>query len=242
MSFTETDFAALDARLLALGDESYRKFNEGLIPGKQNATYGVRLPALRALGKELCRGDWRAFLENEAARTSQNHEIVTLYGIVAAGAKCPQEERRARTAAFIPRVDNWATNDTVCATYRIPEAERAVWLDFLTPYLTCGAEFGERFAVILLMDAFLHDDTIDAVLDACLQARCPGYYTKMAVAWALCTAFCKYRNPTLALLQDARGASLDAWTYNKALQKCRESYRVSAADKALLQTMKRPVI
>ena len=145
----------------------------------------------------------------------------------------------ARTAAFIPRVDNWATNDTVCSTYRIREADRAAWLAFLAPYLTCGTEFGERIAVILLMDQFLHDDTINAVLDACLQARCPGYYTKMAVAWALCTALCKYRDKTLAFLQDARGASLDVWTYNKAIQKCRESYRVSAADKALLQTMKR---
>lgn len=32
---------------------------------------------------------------------------------------------------------------------------------------------------------------------------------------------------------------LDDFTYNKALQKCRESFRVSDADKALLQNMKR---
>ncbi len=239
MSFTAEDFAVLDARLAALGDEKYRRFNESLIPGKENASYGVRLPALRALAGELCRGDWRAFLESGAVRQSRNHEFILLAGIVTAAAKCPAAEKRARLAAFLPRIDNWAVNDTVCATLRIPAAERADWLAFLQPYLTCGSEFGERFAVILLMAQFLTDETYPAVLDGCAAARCPAYYTKMAVAWALCTAFCKYRAATLAFLQDERGAALDDWTFNKAIQKCRESCRVSDADKALLLGMKR---
>jgi hypothetical protein len=241
MSFSQSDLDALEARLKALGDEKYRKFNEGLIPGKENATYGVRIPALRAAGRELCRGDWRAFLDFAPVQSSTVHEIVTLCGIVTAAAKCPEDERMARTAAFIPRVDNWAANDITCATYRIPAASRAAWLDFLRPYTVCGTEFGERFALVLLMDQFARGDTLDEVLDACLRARCPGYYTRMAVAWTLCTAFCHDRDRTLAFLQDARGASLDAWTFNKAIQKCRESYRVSDADKALLLSMKRPV-
>lgn len=240
MSFTQTDFDALCGRLAALGDEKYRKFNEGLIPGKQNATWGVRIPALRAEAKALCRGDWRAFLDFEAVRSSTVFELATLAGLVTAGAKCGTAERMERTAAFVPRIDNWATNDVVCSTYRIKPAERAAWREFLTPYLTCGQEFGERFAVILLMDQFLTGEDIDFVLDTCAMARCPAYYTKMAVAWALCTAFCKQRDKTLAFLQSETGQTLDGWTYNKAIQKCRESYRVSAADKALLLTMKRP--
>ena len=239
MSFTAEDFAALETRLRALGDEKYRQFNEALIPGKENLSYGVRVPQLRAVGRELCRGDWRAFLDSDAVRHSRSHEIVTLAGLVTAGAKCELEERLRRTAAFIPRVDNWATNDIVCATYRIRPAERVAWLSFLQPYLVCGEEFGERFAVILLMDQFLTDETYPAVLDACAAARCPGYYTKMAVAWALCTAFCKYRDAAWDFLSGTRGASLDDWTFNKAIQKCRESYRVSEADKALLQSRKR---
>lgn len=240
MSFTAEDFAALDTRLQALGEAEYRAFSEGLIPGKRGATYGVRIPALRAIGRELCRGDWRAFLDCGPVRQSTVHEIVLLAGLVTAGARCPAAERMARTAAFIPRVDNWAVNDTVCATYRIAPADRPAWLAFLRPYTGCGQEYGERFALVLLMDQFLQDDTADAVLAACLQARCPGYYTRMAVAWTLCTALCKYRDKTLAFLQDERGRSLDDWTFNRAIQKCRESDRVSAADKALLQTLRRP--
>ena len=41
---------------------------------------------------------------------------------------------------------------------------------------------------------------------------------------------------TLAYLRDSR---LDDWTYNKALQKITESYRVSPEGKAQIRAMKR---
>ena len=41
------------------------------------------------------------------------------------------------------------------------------------------------------------------------------------------------------LMELFQNNELDDFTYNKALQKCRESFRVSDADKALLQNMKR---
>ena len=47
---------------------------------------------------------------------------------------------------------------------------------------------------------------------------------------------CQQRAKTMELFQNNE---LDDFTYNKALQKCRESFRVSDADKALLQNMKR---
>lgn len=242
MPFTQPDYNALLARLQALGEEQYRCFNEGLIPGQKNATLGVRIPLLRGIAKELCRGDWRAFLDCGAVQNSPVYEMVLLAGLVTAGATCPATEKMAHTATYIPRVKDWATNDVVCATYRIAPADKAAWRKFLTPYLTCGQEFGERFALILLMDQFLtNEQEADFVLNACAMARCPAYYTRMAVAWTLCTAFCKYRDKTLAFLQSEAGQKLDARTFNKAIQKCRESFRVSAADKAMLAAMKRKV-
>ena len=77
---------------------------------------------------------------------------------------------------------------------------------------------------------------IDSTLKELNNVRHDGYYVKMAVAWALSLCFVKQRAKTLVLFQNNE---LDAFTYNKALQKCRESFRVSDADKALLQNMKR---
>ncbi|MDO4321974.1 MAG: DNA alkylation repair protein [Lachnospiraceae bacterium] len=61
------------------------------------------------------------------------------------------------------------------------------------------------------------------------------YYIRMAQAWALSVCFVKYRDKTLRLLEER---CMDAWVQNKAIQKCRESYRVSAEDKELLKLLK----
>ena len=58
----------------------------------------------------------------------------------------------------------------------------------------------------------------------------------MAIAWGISVCFVKYRDKTIDLLQHCE---MDTFTYNKALQKMRESYRVSAEDKELLKTMKK---
>lgn len=66
--------------------------------------------------------------------------------------------------------------------------------------------------------------------------RHEGYYVKMAVAWALSVCFVKYPDRTLDYLKNS---SLDDDTYNKALQKIVESYRVPADLKAVVRSMKR---
>ena len=57
----------------------------------------------------------------------------------------------------------------------------------------------------------------------------------MASAWALATAFTKYRGRILDVLNNRR---LDPVTHNKVIRKCRESYRVSGEDKELLKELK----
>ena len=58
----------------------------------------------------------------------------------------------------------------------------------------------------------------------------------MAVAWAIQIAFVKYPVQTMNLLKNNK---LDDWTYNKALQKIIESYRVDEKIKKEIKKMKR---
>ena len=55
-------------------------------------------------------------------------------------------------------------------------------------------------------------------------------------AWGLATLFVYQREKVLALLQSDH---LDEFTHNKAIQKMRESYRISPQDKAMLRDMRR---
>ena len=108
-------------------------------------------------------------------------------------------------------------------------------IDFLRPYLASDKEFPLRFGIVMLMDYCLTDSHIDETLDILCSTDHPGYYVRMAVAWALSVAFVKYRDKTLSRLE---ARTLDPWIQNKAIQKCRESYRVSPEDKEYLKTLK----
>jgi len=221
-------------QLHSLADEKYRTFNEGLIPGAEGTSIGVRMPQLRAITKEICQGDWRSFLKDSAKR--RIYEITLLRGLVVASSKCDFEERLHLLTSFIPEIRNWAVCDCVAASMKSASRHLDELFVFLRPYLMSREEFEVRFAVVMLMDYFLTDEYIDEVLQILQNTHHEGYYVKMAVAWAVSMAYVRFPDKTLALLESH---ALDPWTHNKAIQKCRESRRVSTSDKQMLLTLKR---
>jgi 3-methyladenine DNA glycosylase AlkD len=70
------------------------------------------------------------------------------------------------------------------------------------------------------------------------QIKHEAYYVKMAVAWAISIAYVKQPEVTMPYLKHN---TLDDFTYNKALQKITESYRVTPEDKQMIRGMKRKV-
>ena len=60
----------------------------------------------------------------------------------------------------------------------------------------------------------------------------------MAVAWALSIYFIKLPGAVMPYLEHNH---LDDWTYNKALQKITESFRVDQETKTIIRSMKRPL-
>lgn len=232
MSYTNADYAELLGLLREHSDERYRTFNEGLMPGTEN-TYGVRTPVLRSFAREILRGDWRGFL---AIAQDSSHEERLLQGFVIAGAKCELPEKLELLREFIPKIDNWAVCDMTSGSFKWkPNQLSDVWA-FLMPYLQSEREFEVRFAVVQLMEYFYTDAWIDRSLQAYRSVCHEGYYVTMALAWGLSVFFVKQREKTLPLLAQA---VFPIAVHNKAIQKCRESLRVTPEDKALLNTLKR---
>lgn len=217
------------SQLDALRDEKYRKFNESLIPGAEGTSYGVRLPQLRTIAKEIIKGDWQQFLSD--AKGSDIYEIIMLRGLVIATVPCEYEKRLQMIADFVPSINNWAVCDCVTASIKSATKNLSETFTFLKPYLESREEFELRFGVVMLMDYFITEEYIDWVLEIYQNIRHEAYYVNMAVAWALSVCFVKFREKTLAVFQ---AQALSTWVQNKAIQKCRESRRVSAEDKEML--------
>ncbi|HHX72230.1 MAG TPA: DNA alkylation repair protein, partial [Clostridiales bacterium] len=73
-------------------------------------------------------------------------------------------------------------------------------------------------------------------LEALQTVSHPGYYAKMAAAWAVSVFFALHPAETKAFLQNCR---LDTETLAKALQKIRDSRRVCPEDKAWLAGLRK---
>ena len=219
-------------RLFALRDEKYAVFHASLCPGTENIL-GVRMPALRQLARELAKGDWRSFLDAPAGDT---YEEILLQGLVLAYANPDFPELRARMAAFVPCIQNWAVCDAFCSSVRVPpELAEPMW-NFLQPYLASKAEFPLRFAIVMGRCHFITALHFPRLLEKLSVFHSERYYARMAAAWCLADCYIKYKAETEAFLQ---GCRLDDFTYRKALQKICESRRVSPEDKARIRAMGR---
>lgn len=234
MAYTKADHEnwvlALEAQA---SDAKFSSFQEKLIPGVRDVI-GVRVPAIRQIAKEILKGDWRGFLDMDDHRY---HELNMLQAIVIAGAKCDTDERFRLIERFLPHVTNWAVNDALAMDMKCARRERAAFWAFAEPLLQAEHEYTVRFAIVMMLDHFLCDAYIERVLWALLSVTREEYYVRMALAWAYSGCFVEFADLTMPLFE--RGAINDKWVHNKAIQKTKESFRVTDAVKARLVKLKR---
>ncbi len=213
-------------------ESEYQKFSASLIP-ESGELLGVRLPKVRILAKELAKGDWKVYLDHAA---DDSFEEIILQAYTLGYVKTSPEEIIPYIERFLPKNNNWSVNDGLCSNLKIIAKNRAAFIPFIERCMKSDKEFDLRVAAILLMDYYLVPEYIDYTLNCLNQIHHEAYYTRMGVAWAIATAYAKFPTETMRLLQDN---DLDDFTFNKAIQKMIESYRVSDADKVMLRAMKR---
>lgn len=228
---TEEDVKAI---LLSHVDDEFREFTNALIPGAR-PILGVRIPVLRKIAKDIAKGEWDTYIKNAS---EDSYEEVNIKGFVIGYVKEDLEILLPYIAEHIEKIDDWSLCDGFCSNLKIVAKRRQDFLRFLLPYAKIDDEFKQRVVAVMLMDYYLTDEYIDMSLEVLDSLKNEKYYCKMAVAWAIATAWVKQREKTFWYMQDGNN-TLDDWTYNKAIQKMLESYRVSDTDKAMLRGMKR---
>lgn len=219
-------------QLFELADEEYRTFSAALIPNINNVM-GVRLPELRKLAQKIAKGDWRTYL---AQAENEFFEETMLQGMIIGYVKTDIEEILRYITDFVPKINNWSVCDSFCSGLKFTNMNKQRVWDFLQPYLWSEEEYDIRFGTVMLLNYYIDETYIHSVLEELNRIKHEGYYVKMAVAWAVSICFVKLPEPTMAYL---KSNSLDDVTYNKALQKITESYRVDQNIKTLIRSMKR---
>ncbi len=219
-------------RIFELADEKYKEFHSRLCPNTDNIV-GVRVPILRNYAKELAKGEFRSYLNNAK---NYYYEEIMLQGMVIGIAKMDTQERLQYIESFVPKIDNWAVCDVFCANLKfVNNNKEKVW-KFLQKYTKSKEEFELRFLIVMMLDFYIIDEYINEVITLLDKIKHTGYYVKMAISWLISVAYIKYPAITMKYLKNN---TLDDFTYNKALQKIIDSYRVSMEDKDVIRNMKR---
>lgn len=224
----------LEKRLESLADKQYQKFHSALCPGTNNIM-GVRVPVLRKLAKEISntqdRKYWRQIKD-------EYYEEIMLQGMLIGLVKSTFEEFLEDLRIWVPKIDNWAVCDVCTAGFKVISRNLEEMWNWIQPYLFSDREFEVRFAIVVLMDYYLLPEYIDKVLEkieTIPNQKQQGYYVKMAIAWLLSVSYVKFPQKTEEYFNQQH---LDAFTYEKALQKIIESNRITEEQKEVIRNRK----
>ncbi len=220
-------------KLYELADLNYKEFHSRLCPGTNNII-GVRVPVLRKYAKELIRDYEITKLLKEI--DSQYYEEIMLQGMLIGLEKVDLRIIQKQIQEFVPKIDNWAICDVFCAGLKITKKYKKEMWDFIQKYLKSDKEFEIRFAIVMILDYYIEEPYLKKDFKIFSSITNQAYYVQMAVAWAISICLIKHYNETVEYLKIA---NLDRFTYNKALQKAIESYRITDTQKEILRGMKK---
>lgn len=227
--WTEQDFRKLNDYLKSISHPENAE-RENRILRTAYPLLSTYTKELRDVAKSIAKGNYASFLQNNPLRY---HEHVLLQGFVISDIKDANEQMQL-LPAYLQICDSWAQTDSL--KFRINRNNENEWFRFATR-LTASPNTFERRCGILIFFKMLEGNKLAQIFDILKGMKGETeYYVNMAIAWLVCDAFIKRRNETLTFLYED---SLSAWTQNKAVSKCRDSFRVTPEDKALLLSLKK---
>lgn len=225
--WTNNDYQQFLKLLESYQDLKYQAFNKKLLNCDINVI-GIRIPILKNFAKQISKGNYQEFIN---LNRHQTFEEIAIHGLIIGYIKTDINHCISLLNNFIPLINNWAVNDIVAANLTIFKKEQAIGFNKINEYLNSNNSWIIRFGLVLLLDYYLNDNYIDYVLKIVTSIKNEEYYVKMAIAWLISICYIKYPNKTIKLFENQL---LDTWTNNKAIQKIRESLRVSKDDKEKL--------
>lgn len=211
----------------SLSDKDRQNFNQKII-NTQYYIHGLRNDEIRKALKLI--DDYDEFLKmNEFS----SYEMMFLYSEVISRLKDTQRiiEYLKR---FLISVDNWAVIDNLGS--RLKNTNKTLMLEYVRECLESDHEFTKRFGIVMFINSYLDEEYLDLFFDYFDRIDKSQYYVMMAVAWAIASAYVRYKDRTLEYLNHNH---LDDITFNKALSKINDSYKVTVTEKEMLRNKRR---
>lgn len=207
-------------------DGQFAAFQKKIIRPPKADFLGVRTPDMRKIAKKLQAdlSDIFSFPDEYYETTFIKLTIVSLL---------PYEKFVLWTEKCLPLIDNWALCD--CFKADCIKKNREDFLSRMEGYFARGGEYDERFVLVTLLSFYAEEKYLPAIKDFLSRADTTRYYVHMAAAWLTAEILVKCYDKGVELLESG---ILAPATHDKAIQKARESYRLTPEQKGFLNSLK----
>lgn len=212
-------------------EEEYKIFSSKLIQTKYEML-GVRIPLIDKMAGNLAKqGGYSLPDEGNAF-----YEEILLFGFVLAKTKAPVKEKLLLYDKYLSFVDNWALCDMFCSRLKEAKTNKDIFLQYILKKLTSKSTYDIRFAIVMLLSYYIDKEHLPLVFELLSGIKSEEYYVNMAIAWCYSVCAAKFFDESYEFLKKNL---FNDFTHNKSIQKCRESFRISAEQKAMLNELKR---
>lgn len=214
-------------------DEKYGDFLAKLVPTLPREKFiGIRSPEFKKIIKEVhaeAENDIQSFMNTLPHKFQEENTLQ----VILIGEMKDYDECLSALEDFLPYVDNWAISDGISPKVFSKNQEKLIkkipeWLDDEKP-------FTKRVAMLFLKKYFLDDYYKPEYLSWAAKIRSDEYYVNMMTAWLFADALVKQWDSAIEFLKTLQ---LAPWTHNKAIQKARESFRITPEQKEYLKSLK----
>ena len=217
--------------LMLVRDIKYRDFGAKLIPNISSGLFiGVRTPILRQMAKDMIKSgvakNFISYLPHKYFEENQLHAFIV-------SEISDFNTALIETEKFLPFIDNWATCDQMSP--RVFKENLGVLLEYVQRWIKSKDIYTVRFGVKMLMQYFLDDNFDEKYADMVANIKSDDYYVNMMRAWYFATAVAKHFERILPYFECGR---IDEWTRLRAIQKAKESFRVSVEHKKILCSLR----
>jgi len=186
---------------------------------------------IKEIAKEIIKGDYISFLD---LNIWEYYDNVAINGFVISNI-FDFEVLVKYLLPYARKVDNWANCDLLSLNINKLGLEKVFQL--VETMVKDENTFVRRIGFRIIFNYLKNDDYLHRIIQIIIEAKDEKeYYVNMIVAWLVCELFIKQRESAISLIKDGQ---LNDWVTNKAIQKCRDSFRVSSEDKENLLKYKK---
>lgn len=228
-NWAKCDLEEFDKWIMTLkGEDKDCQWEQRIVNTKLEC-YGRTSAKAKDIVKELKKGNYLDFLTIVNIKTHL-HSIVCAYLI---NEIKDYEVYKKFLDKFVQTIDNWASSDVLKFKNVSTENLKAISKEYITrEYL-----FVRRTAINVWFEIIKRNGVTSEVFDLLDGLKNESeYYVNMCGAWLLAECMVKDR---LATLEYFKNNNTNKFVINKAISKCRDSYRISVVDKEYIKKFKK---